>query len=84
MNDTKNILLAWISSISSVFAAIEARTWITIVSAVVLPIIFFTVGKTVDVYLQIYFRKREVNANVTRVNTEKEQIYTDKSTKNRF
>ncbi|MFN0279089.1 MAG: hypothetical protein ACKVRN_10865 [Pyrinomonadaceae bacterium] len=59
MNDTKNILLAWISSLSSVFTAIETRTWITIVSAIVLPIIFFTIGKTVDVLLQIYFRERE-------------------------
>ena len=59
MNDTKNILLAWISSISSVFAAIEARTWITIISAVVLPIVFFTVGKTVDVMLQIHFQRKD-------------------------
>ncbi len=59
MNDTKNILLAWVSSISTVFAAIETRTWITIISAIVLPIMFFAVGKTVDVLLQIYFRRRE-------------------------
>lgn len=59
MNDTKNILLAWISSLSSVFAAIETRSWITIISAIVLPIIFFTIGKTIDVLLQIHFRKKE-------------------------
>ena len=59
MNDTKNILLAWISSLSSVFTAIEARTWITIISAIVLPVVFFTVGKTVDVMLQIYFRRNK-------------------------
>ena len=56
MNDTKNILLAWVSSLSSVWTALEARTWITIISAIVLPIVFFTVGKAVDVALQIYFR----------------------------
>lgn len=59
MNDIKNILLAWISSISSVFAAIEMRTMITIFSAVVLPIVFFLVGKTIDVCLQIYFKRRD-------------------------
>jgi len=59
MNDTKNILLAWISSTSTLFAAIEARTWVTIVSAIVLPILFFSIGKAVDVYLQIYFKRRE-------------------------
>ncbi|HVF47287.1 MAG TPA: hypothetical protein VNA17_06965 [Pyrinomonadaceae bacterium] len=57
MNDTKNILIAWISSISSVFAAIETRELITVISAIVLPIIFFTLGKTVDVLLQMHFRR---------------------------
>jgi len=59
MNDTKNILLAWISSATSVFAAIETRTWITIISAIVLPIVFFTVGKAIDVYLQIHFKRKK-------------------------
>jgi len=59
MNDTKNILLAWISSVSSIFTAIEARTWITLISAIVMPVVFFTLGKTVDVLLQIYFKRRE-------------------------
>ena len=79
MNDTKNILLAWISSISSVFAAIEARTWITIISAVVLPIVFFTVGKTVDVLLQIHFQRREEGKKLNTDEHEKKRIRTDKS-----
>ncbi len=58
MNDFKNILLAWASSLTAAFAAIEARTWITIVSAVVLPVVFFTLGKAIDVGLQIYLRRR--------------------------
>lgn len=57
MNDTKNILIAWISSASSVFTALETRELITIVSAIVLPIFFFTIGKTIDVLLQLHFRK---------------------------
>lgn len=66
MNDTKNILLAWISSISSVWAALEVRTWITIISAIVLPILFFIAGKAIDVALQIYFKRKEKwNADVT-------------------
>ena len=59
MNDTKNILLAWTSSFTSLFAAIETLTWITVISAIVLPIVFFTIGKTVDVLLQIYFRRKQ-------------------------
>lgn len=58
MNDTKNILLAWISSASSVFTAIESRTLITIISAVVLPIVFFMIGKAIDVMLQVHFQNR--------------------------
>jgi hypothetical protein len=58
MHDYKNIFLAWISSATSVAAAIESRTVITIISAIVLPVIFFTVGKSIDILLQIYFRRR--------------------------
>lgn len=59
MNDLKNILIAWISVSSSIFTVVEAKTVITIVSAIILPILFFSIGKTVDVLLQIYFRNRE-------------------------
>jgi hypothetical protein len=59
MHDFKNITLAWMSSSTAFFAAIEAGTVITLLSAIVLPIIFFAAGKTIDVLLQIYFRRRE-------------------------
>ena len=59
MNDIKNISIAWVSTVTSVCTAIEARTVITIISAVVLPIMFFAIGKTVDVCLQIHFRRNE-------------------------
>lgn len=59
MKDIKNISLAWVSTITSVCTAIEAKTVITIMSALVLPIIFFAIGKTTDVCLQIYFRRRQ-------------------------
>lgn len=58
MNDTKNILIAWLSSTTSVMAAIEYRELITIVSAIVLPVLFFTIGKTVDVWVQVYLDRR--------------------------
>lgn len=58
MNDIKNILIAWISSSSSILTAFESKTIVTIISAIVLPILFFTIGKTIDVLLQIYFRNR--------------------------
>ena len=62
MNDIKNIIIAWISTSTSLFAAIEMKTVLAILSAVVLPIIFFSIGKTVDVLVQIYFRRKEMLA----------------------
>lgn len=59
MNDTKNILIAWVSSLSPIFAAVESGAWITIISAIVLPITFFTLGKTIDVAVQLYLKRRE-------------------------
>ena len=59
MHDIKNITLAWISSASSIAAAIDEKTLISIISAIILPIVFFTLGKTIDIALQFYFRSRE-------------------------
>ncbi len=59
MNDIKNFLLAYFSTVSSLFAAIETRTLITIISAIVLPILFFSIGKTIDVLLQIHLNKKQ-------------------------
>jgi hypothetical protein len=57
MQDTKNIMLAGLSSLTSFFAVIETQTLITIISAIILPILFFCVGKAVDVMVQIRFRQ---------------------------
>jgi hypothetical protein len=65
MNDLKNILIAWTSSTSAVFTAIETKTLITLFSAVILPIIFFAIGKTVDVIVQIHLRRRQERAGKT-------------------
>ena len=57
MQDIKNFYLAWVSSVP-VLAAVESRTLISIISAIVLPIVFFAIGKTADVILQIYLNRR--------------------------
>jgi hypothetical protein len=56
MHDIKNFYLAWIASVPYL-TAIESHTLISVISAIVLPIIFFAIGKTADILLQIYFRK---------------------------
>jgi hypothetical protein len=57
MQDIKNFYLAWVSSFPVMFA-IEPRTLITIISAIILPIVFFAIGKTADIALQIYLHNR--------------------------
>ena len=56
MQDIKNFYLAWIASVPYL-TAIESHTLISVISAIVLPIVFFAIGKTADILLQIYFRK---------------------------
>jgi hypothetical protein len=57
INDTKNILLAWVSAGTTLLTT--ARDGVMpLVSAVVLPIAFFAVGKTVDVLLQLYLNRK--------------------------
>jgi len=56
MHDIKNFYLAWIASVPYL-TAIESHTLISVISAIVLPVIFFAIGKAIDILLQIYFRK---------------------------
>lgn len=59
MNDVKNIFLAWVSAGSPVVAAISSEPGVTILSAIILPVVLFAIGKTIDVLLQIHFRNRD-------------------------
>lgn len=58
MNDAKNIILAWLSAGSPLVMAFGTDAAMTILSAVVLPVILFAIGKSIDVALQIYLRRR--------------------------
>lgn len=55
MQDGKNGFLAVISGLA---AAVGGIDWATVVSMVVLPILFFAVGKFVDVRVQLYLEDR--------------------------
>ncbi|QQS32112.1 MAG: hypothetical protein IPM50_10555 [Acidobacteriota bacterium] len=46
MQDVKNIILAWFSTATGLLAAATDRLTLTVVSVVVLPILFFVIGKT--------------------------------------
>lgn len=55
MSDTKNVLLAWVSAGMALLS--NSGGVMPLVSAVVLPIVFFTIGKTIDVLLQLYINR---------------------------
>jgi hypothetical protein len=57
INDTKNILLAWVSAGTTLLSTIGDGL-MPLVSAVVLPIVFFAIGKTVDVLVQLYINRK--------------------------
>lgn len=69
MHDIKNFWLAWASSVSTLFA-LDSNHLITVISTIVLPVMFFTVGKTVDVCLQVYFKNREKAKMLPGMNTK--------------
>lgn len=58
MNDTKNILLAWASTLSPLLSLGDAYGAVNILSAIVLPVVLFAAGKAIDVWLQIQLRGR--------------------------
>jgi hypothetical protein len=58
MNDIKNLFIASVSAAPSVAAAAAGEYIVSIVSAVVLPVVFFAIGKSVDVALQIVLHRR--------------------------
>lgn len=58
MNDIKNLFIAFSASTSTFFAAFESTaTLISVISAVVLPVVFFAIGKAIDVALQIHLER---------------------------
>ncbi|MGH9819844.1 MAG: hypothetical protein ACRD43_06715 [Pyrinomonadaceae bacterium] len=61
MHDLKNILLAWVSAAPTFVAVIDGGSIVTIVSAIILPTIFFLLGKAVDVGVQFYFRQKRID-----------------------
>ena len=56
MSDTKNALLAWISSTPTLAVLADP---ITIISAIVLPVVLFTLGKAVDVLIQLHLNRQK-------------------------
>lgn len=59
MNDLKAAVLAALPSSPAFFNAIEAPSTLTIITSICLPICFFFLGKTVDVLVQLYLKRKK-------------------------
>jgi hypothetical protein len=58
MQDIKNFYFAWIASMPFL-VAIGTQTLLTAISAIILPLVCFALGKTADILVQIYLHNRQ-------------------------
>ena len=63
MHDTKNIFLAWLCTYPCFAAAVETADRPSILSAIVLPILFFVLGKIADYYFRLYLIRHGLDRN---------------------
>lgn len=59
MNDIKNMLIAWGSASTSAITLVDAVTMKAFASVIMLPVVLFLIGKSIDVLLQFYFHRRD-------------------------
>lgn len=57
-SNVNNITISSLSSVPAFFFATESQSYLSVVPAIVLPVIFFLLGKTADIVLQIYLKRR--------------------------
>lgn len=59
MENLKATFLSAFPTLPAFVFAVEAPSRTSVLVTIILPILFFTVSKTVDVFMQIYFRRQE-------------------------
>lgn len=65
MDNTKHGALSLLSSMPAWLTALDSQTMLTIISSILLPVIFFALSKYID-YRLMYARKRDVERDRTR------------------
>jgi hypothetical protein len=62
MNEfSKNFILSVIPSSPAIYFALESPSARNVIGSVALPIILFFASKTVDVLVQIYFKRKKLS-----------------------
>lgn len=59
MENFKSTVLSAFPTVPAFLLAVESPSRTSVLVTIILPILFFTVSKTVDVLMQIYFRRQE-------------------------
>lgn len=59
MDNLKTSIISLFPSSPAFYFALESPTALTIITSIVLPILFFIISKTVDVAVQIYFKNKK-------------------------
>lgn len=58
MNEFKSLIISAIPSSPAVYFAFENPSMLTIVTSIILPVVLFICSKTVDVLVQVYFKRK--------------------------
>jgi len=58
MHELKTFFITTFPSVPAVLAAVESPSARSVLTAVVMPCVFFAISKTVDVLVQIYLKRR--------------------------
>ncbi|HEX8289824.1 MAG TPA: hypothetical protein VF556_17715 [Pyrinomonadaceae bacterium] len=58
MDNLKSLVVSVIPSSPAFYVAVEFPSATTIITTIVLPVVFFILSKTVDVLVQFYFKRK--------------------------
>lgn len=59
MDNLKHTILTAFPSFPAFVFAVEAPSKFTIITSIILPIVFFIISKSVDVLLQLYLKRKK-------------------------
>ena len=64
MNDIRNLTLAWACTTTCFAAAVETGALISVISSIILPVVFFALGKAIDLTARYYLTRRDRKRSV--------------------
>lgn len=59
LDNLKNLIVSLVPTSPALYLALENPSFGKTITTIILPIVFFIIGKTADLCVQIYFRRQE-------------------------